>query len=74
MTRTSKAARAFRSDEMRIAYKSALRAGWKPRIAGSGHIILTSPEGSRVVLSTTANGGRASQNAIAQLRRAGLEI
>jgi len=64
----------FRDPDLKRAYLRAIRAGWTSRLGGSGHVILTSPTGQRVVLSKTAVAGRAIKNAVADLRRAGLEI
>lgn len=69
-------ARGFRSAELRLAFQAALDAGWTWKHSKGGHVLLYAPDGkTTVALSSTAgNNGRAIANALAQLKRAGLEI
>jgi hypothetical protein len=69
-------ARGFRSPELRDAFHAALAAGWRYRFSGGGHVILLAPDGTTTVsLSVTAqHTGRSVNNALADLRRAGLEF
>lgn len=68
--------RSFRSPELRRAFERARKAGWRYRLAGSGHVVLQSPDGihTATLSRTTAGDGRSVQNAVAELRRGGLNL
>lgn len=68
--------RSIRNADLRDASQAAVDAGWAIRLSGSGHIVLTRPDGAaRVVLSASASDdGRTVKNVIAYLRRAGAPL
>ena len=64
----------IRNDKLRKLAVRALESAWQPKVLGSGHLRLTSPEGGAIVLSMTSDGGgRAYANAKAQAKRSGLD-
>lgn len=67
--------RGIRSDEIRRLVMAAEDAGWNVELRGSGHLLLTSPNGKhKTMASTTARGHRNAMNLRAALRRAGLPV
>jgi hypothetical protein len=54
--------------------KRAERAGCKVRQGGSGHWVVTTPSGTVVSLSQSPSDWRYMKNALADLKRAGVEL
>lgn len=48
--------------------------GFDVRLGGSGHYIVTSPDGGVTSVSRTPGGGRALANTRARLRRIGAQV
>jgi hypothetical protein len=61
-------------DGLRPAHRLALDAGWTVECASGGHVHWRSPSGALVVTAKTSRSRRAVKNAVADLRRAGLEV
>ena len=61
----------FTSDEARLVFKRVLELGWSHRKTGTGHVLVTSPDGTeRINLSQTQNAkGRRMKNYWAAIRR-----
>lgn len=74
---TKRLTKGIRGDKMKRLHQAAIKQGWTSVIDGSGHVMLTSPEGLRFWISTTNNGGamgRHYENTKAKARRAGLDV
>jgi hypothetical protein len=63
--------RGFRDRDLAAYVKVCLDAGATLQPTGGTHAKLKMPNGSIVILSTTQHSGRATQNAIATIRRNG---
>jgi predicted RNA binding protein YcfA (HicA-like mRNA interferase family) len=61
------------ADDLKRTLRAVKRAGWTVTRRG-GHLLLDSPDGQRVVSCATRAGGRAHQNFLGQLKRAGLDL
>lgn len=61
------------ADDLKRTLREVERAGWTITRRG-GHYLLDSPEGQRVVSCASRAGGRAHQNFLGQLKRAGLDL
>lgn len=61
------------ADDLKRTLREVERAGWTITKRGN-HNVLIGPEGQRVVSCATRAGGRAHQNFLGQLKRAGLDL
>lgn len=61
--------------DLRAAAKAARKQGWTIVVTGGGHLAWTNPQGHRVITSSSPHAfGRATANALADLRGAGLVL
>lgn len=61
------------ANDLKRTLREVERAGWEVTRRG-GHMILTGPDGQRVVACATTGGGRAHKNLLGHLKRAGLDL